>query len=162
MSVCLSRLTIFADVSSEEIKHVRTTLLLHPFNGLFSRTTWVSRYQKGTSLDLNQARDNGVFGWQWHQLDHMQTICTSPQTDTEAKTRGWGLGRAKPSQLLKLAPTKHDGRSSATCELPHKIFACWRFSHSRAGAAISRTLAILNSAGTNFINYLLKVKVRTE
>jgi len=27
-------------------------LLLHPFNGLFSRTTWVSRYQKGkTSLD---------------------------------------------------------------------------------------------------------------
>jgi len=46
-SVCLSRLTIFADVSSEEIKHVRTTLLLHPFNGLFSRTTWVSRYQSG-------------------------------------------------------------------------------------------------------------------
>jgi len=29
-------------------------------------------------------------------------------------------------------------------------------------AAISRTLALLNSAGTNFINYLLKVKVRTE
>jgi len=33
-----------------------------PFNnGLFSRTTWVSRYQKGkTSLELNQARDDGV------------------------------------------------------------------------------------------------------
>ena len=32
-------------------------LLLHPFNGLFSRTTWVSQYQKGkTSLDLNKAR----------------------------------------------------------------------------------------------------------
>jgi len=29
---------------------------LHPFNGVFSRTTWVSRYQKGkTSLDLNDA-----------------------------------------------------------------------------------------------------------
>jgi len=28
-------------------------LLLHPFNGLFSRTTWVNRYQKGkTSLIL--------------------------------------------------------------------------------------------------------------
>jgi len=26
----------------------RTTILLRPFNGLFSRTTWVSRYQKGT------------------------------------------------------------------------------------------------------------------
>ena len=35
----------------------------YPFNGLFSRTTWVSRYQKGkTSLDLNEARDDGVLG----------------------------------------------------------------------------------------------------
>jgi len=41
-----------------------STLLLHPFNGLFSRTAWVSRYQKGkTSLDLNEARDDGVLGW---------------------------------------------------------------------------------------------------
>ena len=30
-----------------------TTTLLHPFNGLFSRTTWVRWYQKSkTSLDL--------------------------------------------------------------------------------------------------------------
>jgi len=57
-------------------------LLLHPFNGLFSGTTWVSRYQKGkTSLDFNEARDDGVLGWQWHQLDHMQIICTSLQRD---------------------------------------------------------------------------------
>jgi len=36
-------------------------LSLHPFSGLFSRTTWVSRYQKGeTSPDLNEARDDGV------------------------------------------------------------------------------------------------------
>ena len=36
-------------------------------------TTWVSRYQKGkTSLDLYETRDDGVLGWQWHQLDHMQ------------------------------------------------------------------------------------------
>ena len=40
-----------------------TLLLLHPFNGLFSRTTWVSWYQKGkTSLDLNEARDFGILG----------------------------------------------------------------------------------------------------
>ena len=39
--------------------------ILHPFNDLFSRTTWVSHYQKGkTSLDLNDARG---FGMQWHQ-----------------------------------------------------------------------------------------------
>jgi len=38
-------------------------LLLHPFNGHFSRTTWLSRYQKGkTSLDLNEARDDGLLG----------------------------------------------------------------------------------------------------
>jgi len=49
-----------------------------PFNGLFSRTTWVSRYQKvRTSLDSNEAREDGVLGWQWHQLDHMRTTCTS-------------------------------------------------------------------------------------
>ena len=29
--------------------------LLHPFNGIFSRTAWVIRYQKDkTSLDLNE------------------------------------------------------------------------------------------------------------
>ena len=40
-----------------------TAATLHPFNGLFSRTTWVSQYQKGkTSLDLNEATDNGVLG----------------------------------------------------------------------------------------------------
>ena len=60
--------------------HLRTIYLCyitqqHPFNGLFSRTTCVNRYQKGnTSLDLNEARDDGVLGWQWHQLDHMQSL----------------------------------------------------------------------------------------
>jgi len=57
------------------------------FNGLFSRTTWVSRYQNSKiSLDLNEARDNGVLGWQWHQLDRMQTICTSIQADNHINT----------------------------------------------------------------------------
>ena len=57
--------------------------LLQPFNGLFSRTTWVSRYQKGkTNLDFTGARDGE---WQWHQLGHMQ-ICTSLQTDNHAST----------------------------------------------------------------------------
>jgi len=49
--------------------------------------TCVSRYQKGkTSLDLNEARDDGVLGWQWHQLDHMQTISTLLQTDNHTNT----------------------------------------------------------------------------
>jgi len=33
----------------------------HPFNGLFSRITWVSQHQKGyTNPDFNEARHDGV------------------------------------------------------------------------------------------------------
>jgi len=47
--------------------HIHT--LTHPFNGHFSGTTRVSRYQKGkTNLDFTEARDSE---WQWHQLGHM-------------------------------------------------------------------------------------------
>jgi len=45
----------------------------HAFNGPFSETTRVSRYQKGkANLDFTEARDSE---WQWHQLGHMQ-VCT--------------------------------------------------------------------------------------
>ena len=55
----------------------------HTFNGPFSGTTQVGRYQKGkTNLDFTEARDNE---WQWHQLGHMQ-VCTSLQTDNHAST----------------------------------------------------------------------------
>ena len=55
----------------------------HPFNGPFSGTTQVGRYQKGkTNLDFTEARDSE---WQWHQLGHMQ-VCTSLQTDNHAST----------------------------------------------------------------------------
>ena len=58
-------------------------LLLLPFNGLFSRTTWVSRHQKGkNNLDFTGARDSE---WQWHQLGRMQ-VCTSLQTDNHTST----------------------------------------------------------------------------
>ena len=55
----------------------------HLFNGPFSRTTQVSRCQKGkTNVDFTEARDSE---WQWHQLGHMQ-VCTSLQTDNYAST----------------------------------------------------------------------------
>jgi len=51
----------------------------HTFNGPLSRTTGVSRYQKGkTNRDFTEARDSE---WQWHPLGHMQ-VCTSLWTDT--------------------------------------------------------------------------------
>ena len=56
----------------------------HPFNGPFSGTTWVSRYQKDqTNLDFTEARDSE---WQWHQLGHMQ-VCTLLQIDNHASTQ---------------------------------------------------------------------------
>ena len=55
----------------------------HTFNGPFSGTTQMSRYQKGkTNLDSTEARDSE---WQWHQLGHMQ-VSTSLQTDNHAST----------------------------------------------------------------------------
>ena len=49
----------------------------HSFNGPFSWTTRVGRYQKGkANLDFTEARDSE---WQWHQLGYMQ-VCTSLQT----------------------------------------------------------------------------------
>ena len=55
----------------------------HTFNGPFSGTTQVSRYQKGkTNLDFTEAKDSE---WQRHQLGHMQ-VCTLLQTDNHAST----------------------------------------------------------------------------
>ena len=77
----------FAAIVDHEVMSVTVVSLLyshtHPFNGPFSGTTRVSRYQKGkTNLDFTEARD---IEWQWHQLGHMQ-VCNSLQTDNYAST----------------------------------------------------------------------------
>jgi len=65
--------------SASTIQHT----YIHPFNGPFSWTTGISRYQKGkTNLDFTEARDGE---WQWHQLGHMQ-VCTSLQTQNHTST----------------------------------------------------------------------------
>jgi len=68
-----------AGLSSAHLHHP-----LHPFNGLFSRTTSVSRHQKGKPLWI--LLEQKMMGWQRHQLDHTQIICTSLQTDNHAST----------------------------------------------------------------------------
>ena len=88
----------------------------HPFNGPFSRTTQVSRYQKGkTNLDLTEARDSE---WHWHHLGHMQ-VCTLLQTDSHASTQPLRFLQARcpschPTNSVKALkamiadlPTKH-------------------------------------------------------
>ena len=116
LSVCLSvQLSQVGVLSSGRVKlffgwkvsfelSYTVLLLLHPFNCLFSMTTWVSWYQKSkASLDLNEARADGVLGWQWHQLDHMQTICTSLQTENHTNTSS--LKFYRPDALPGAQPT---------------------------------------------------------
>jgi len=58
------------------VNHCWTELLLltHPFNSLFSWTTWLRRHQKDKPFWILMVQE--MIGWQWHQLDHMQIICT--------------------------------------------------------------------------------------
>ena len=63
---------------------IKLLLLLHPFNGLFSRTTWVSPQRKGKLFWILLEQE--MMTWQLRQLDHMQIICTSLQTDNRAST----------------------------------------------------------------------------
>jgi len=68
-------LLTFRSVNCQSAKHKHTHT--HPFNGPFSGTTQVSRYQKGkTNLDFTEATDSE---WQWHQLGHMQ-VCSGQIT----------------------------------------------------------------------------------
>jgi len=77
----------------------------HPFNGSFSGTTRVSRYQKGkTNLDFTEARGSE---WQWHQLGHMQ-VCISLQTNNHASTpplfyRPDALPAGQPTESKRVA-----------------------------------------------------------
>ena len=45
---------------------------------------WVSRHQKGKPFWILLEQE--MIGWQWHQVDHMQIICASLQTDNHAST----------------------------------------------------------------------------
>jgi len=41
-----------------------------------------------------------MMGWQWHQLDHMQIICTSLQTDNHASTSPLSFYRLDATPFL--------------------------------------------------------------
>jgi len=66
-----------------------------------------------TILDYNEARDDG-WHWQWHQLDHMQLICSSLLTDNHASTpllsfyRPYDLPAAQSTALLLSSPRSHN------------------------------------------------------
>jgi len=110
-----------------------TLQLLQPFNGLFSRTTWVSGYQKDkTNLDFTGARDSE---WQWHQLGHMQImqVCTSIQTDNHASTPTTlflhaGRPSYRPTNSVKASGYPHrmpipTVPQNPTYPYPHPVFS---------------------------------------
>jgi len=69
---------------------------------------WVTLYHKGkTSLNLNAGRDDRVLGWQWHQLDHMKTICTLLQTDNHINTPSLNFYKPDASPDAQPTVSKH-------------------------------------------------------
>ena len=80
---CLREISTTMQVEGSQRFAKKVYTHTHPFNGPFSGTTRVSRYQKGkTSLDFTEARDGE---WQWHQQGRMQ-VCTLLQTDNHTST----------------------------------------------------------------------------
>jgi len=127
-------------------------LLLHPFNGLFSRTTWVSQHQKGKRFWISLVQE--MMGWQWHQLDHMQIIYTSLQTDNHASTSPLSFYSPDALSAAQATASKHWRHQScvelhqyiATAEsLPStycrivKMKSCWDIGRKR------QTLKTFNS-----------------
>ena len=61
---------------SIQVLTITTSFCLTAFS---SSTTWVNWHQKGKPFWILVKQE--MMGWQWHQLDHKQIICTSFQTD---------------------------------------------------------------------------------
>ena len=72
-------------------KVLPSTTHTQSFNGLFSRTPWVGRYQKDKPFWILLKQ---MMGRHWHQPDHMQVICTLFQTDNHASTSSLKFLRA--------------------------------------------------------------------
>ena len=77
--VCVSRYTGGYTAHRFQVLATHTHKHTHPFNGPFSRTSQVSRYQKGkTNLDVTEARDSE---WQWHQLELDLRVAAARKSD---------------------------------------------------------------------------------
>jgi len=73
---------LFCSVHTRPMWNLLLLLLLLPFNSLFSRPLPERQNQSG----FKWGKNDGVLGWQLHQLDHIQTICTSFQIDNNTNT----------------------------------------------------------------------------
>jgi len=93
-------------------KHIQRKTDTHPFNGLFSRIIWISRNQKVRPFWILMKHE--MTGWQWHQLDHMQIICTSLQIDNHTSTSSLSLYRLDALPAAQPTVSKHWRRTRWT------------------------------------------------
>jgi len=83
--------------------HTINTTTLHLIKTAFSPGQ--SRHQKGKSFWILLKQD--MMGWQWHQLDHMQIICSSLQTNNHSNTSPLSFYRPDALPDTQPAVSKH-------------------------------------------------------
>jgi len=98
-----------------QIKILLLPLLLHPFNGIFSETTWVSRYQKRkSSRDLNDRQEMMGFwdgsGISWTTCK--QSALCSRQITTPTPHHSIFTGR-----MLFLTPNQQCQSTEGNCQI---------------------------------------------
>ena len=142
--------------------------LLHPFNGLFSKTTSLSRHQKGKPFLISMRQK--MIKWQWHQLDHMQIICTSFQTDNH--TSASSLSTDKPdaipdSQLTQNKHTNSYVRYETTMANTHSVIT-WEQNdmslkcRSKITVFLSRLISVSSFSPTCRSIVLFRVSVASD
>jgi len=93
----------------------------------FSTTTWVSQHQKGKPFWILLEQE--MMEWRWQQLDNMQIVCTSLQTDNHASTSPFSFYR--PDALPAAQPTASKHWRFTWKMVVKTLFwlYCWRFRH---------------------------------
>ena len=77
--------------------------------GPLSRTTRVSRYQKGkTNMDFTEARDSE---WQWHQLGHMQVCMPAPHHSYFYRPEAFPAAQPTASKHIRHIKEIHTNKS---------------------------------------------------
>jgi len=79
-------------------------LLLHPSN-VFFWDNLVSQHQKSEPFWILLEQE--IMEWQWHQLDHMEIICTLLQTDNHASTSPLSFYRLDALPAAQPTASKH-------------------------------------------------------
>ena len=90
---------------SESTTTTTTTTTTTSVSRPFSQDNLGCWHQRGKPFWILLEQE--MMGWQWHQLDHMQIICTSLQTDNHASTSPLSFYRLDALPAAKPTVSKH-------------------------------------------------------